>query len=108
MEKETEQEKFVLRRKAKRIGEAKVVEYPPVILLTKKSLQEEGQKKDKPIEIDEDKEDAEKEAKKDDKGKEKALEEGQTMVQHKVGTHELACSKPLTGKGGGRRRERGR
>lgn len=88
-EKETEQEKFVLRRKAKSTGEAMVVEHPPVILLTKKALQEEGQMKDKPIEIEEDEENAEEAAKRNDKGKEKAPEQGQEMVQLQAGTSSL-------------------
>ena len=45
----------MLRRKVKSTGEPVVVEHPPVILLTKKSLQEEGHEKDTPIDIDEDK-----------------------------------------------------
>ena len=60
-EKEPKTKQFVLRRKAKSTGEAKVVEYPPIIILTKKTAQEEGQAQDKPIEIEEDEEDAEKE-----------------------------------------------
>ena len=66
-----------------------MVEPPPIILLTKKSTQEEGQKQDKPIEIEDA---AAKEAKKDDKGKEKAPEEGHIMVQLKAGMSSLTPS----------------
>ena len=105
-EKETEQEgekeQFVLKRKAKSTGEATVVENPPIILLTKKTLQEEGHMKDKPIEIEEDEEKAEEAAqRREDKGKEKVEEEGQEMVQHKADMSTLTPG----GKGGGRRRK---
>ena len=61
-------------------------------MLTKKPTQQEGQKQDKPIKIEEDEEDAEIKEIKDDKGKEKAPEEGHEMVQHKAGTSSLAPS----------------
>ena len=81
---EEEKEAFVLRRKVKSTGEPIAVEHPPIILLTKKTLQEEGHEKDTPIEIDEDKEETEEEAlKRKDKGKGKVEEEGRELVQHK-------------------------
>ena len=67
------------------------MEPPPIILLTKKAVQEEGQAKDKPIEIEEDKE-SERIEKKEEKGKEKAPKEGQEMVQREAGTSSLASS----------------
>ena len=78
---EEEKETFVLRRKVKSTGEPAEVEQPPVILLTKKTLQEEGHERDTPIEIEEDKEETEEEAlKRKDKGKEKVGEEGRELV----------------------------
>ena len=81
----------MLRRKAKSTSEATVVEQPPIILLTKKTLQDEGHMKDKPIEIEEDEEKAEEEAteRRKDKGKEKVEEEGQELVQRKDDTSAL-------------------
>lgn len=87
-EKEKEPEHLVLRRKAKSIEEAKVVESPPIILLTKKAVQEEEPKL-RVIDIEDD-EETEREEKKKEKGKEKAPEEGQEMVQRQASTSSLA------------------
>ena len=91
---EEEKEQFVLRRKAKSTIEAQVVEQPPLILLTKKTLQEEGQEKEKPIEIEEEMQKIEKQLaeKKKDKGKEKVEEEGQELVPLKADKSALTPS----------------
>ena len=71
-----------------------MVEQPPLILLTKKTLQEEGQEKEKPIEIEEEMHKIEEQLaeKKKDKGKEKVEEEGQELVPLKADKSALTPS----------------